>query len=199
MIGAAPGGVRATRRGSLLLVSVGGRVPGRPHCFRLPAFRSTGHNVSSIRGRLLRALDASDQIKGWIHEALAEKGGERFEHASEAKEALLGKPVKPARAPKNLCDQGVVFTGKLPIPRVQAQAQARVRRGSDSGLRQRRHDTDRGRTAEPPTNRSGARHQVVRRPQAHTARAAHRDHQRETVHPTRGEWQSEEAPLSSLC
>lgn len=87
----------------------------------------SGQQVTTfeICGRLLRALDASDQMKGWIHEALAEKG-ERFEHASEAKEALLGKPVKPARAPKNLCDQGVVFTGKLPIPRVQAQAQARA-------------------------------------------------------------------------
>ena len=74
-----------------------------------------------ICGKLLRALNASDRMKGWIRDALAAKG-ERFEHAIEAKAALRESPVKPARAPGSLSKQHVVFSGKLPILRAQAQA-----------------------------------------------------------------------------
>ena len=78
----------------------------------------SGQEVTTydVCGRLLRALHASDLMKGWIHDAVAERG-ERFEHASEAIEALLGKPVNPARAPSTLRGQRVVFTGKLPVLR----------------------------------------------------------------------------------
>ena len=87
----------------------------------------SGQEVTTydVCGRLLRALHASDLMKGWLHDAVAERG-ERFEHASEAIEALLGRPVKSARAPSTLRGQRVVFTGKLPILRAQAKAQARA-------------------------------------------------------------------------
>ena len=78
-----------------------------------------------VCGRLLKALEASDRMKGWIRDAVAERG-ERFEHASEAMAALLGEPVKPARSPSSLRDQGVVFTGRLPMPRDEAKAEARA-------------------------------------------------------------------------
>jgi serine/threonine protein kinase len=76
-------------------------------------------------GKLLKALSASDGMKGWLRDAVAAKG-DRFENAIEAKLALRAGPVKPPRAPSSIRGQHVVFTGTLPIRRAQAQARARA-------------------------------------------------------------------------
>lgn len=77
-----------------------------------------------VCGRVLRSLIASDHVKGWIRDAVS-KGADRFEDAAEAVGALLSQPVKPTRAPGTLQGQRVVFTGRLAIPRLQAQERAR--------------------------------------------------------------------------
>lgn len=77
-----------------------------------------------VSGRVLKALVASDQLKGWIRDAVS-KGADRFEDAAEALGSLLAQPVKPTRAPSTLRDQRVVFTGKLAVPRLAAQEGAR--------------------------------------------------------------------------
>ena len=86
-----------------------------------------GEVVTSDRvsGRLLKRVIASDSTKGWIRDALS-KEDVRFEDATEALGALLSEPVRPARSPRSLRGQRVVFTGKLPIVRAEAQAQARA-------------------------------------------------------------------------
>jgi serine/threonine protein kinase len=78
-----------------------------------------------VSGKLLKRVVASDSTKGWIRDALS-KEDVRFEDATEALGALLSEPVRPARSPRSLRGQRVVFTGKLPIVRAEAQAQARA-------------------------------------------------------------------------
>jgi serine/threonine protein kinase len=77
-----------------------------------------------VCGRVLKSVTASDHVKGWIRDAVS-KEDERFEDAVEALAALLSQPVKPARAPRSLKGQRVVFTGILPITRPIAQQRAK--------------------------------------------------------------------------
>jgi serine/threonine protein kinase len=78
-----------------------------------------------VSGKLLKRVRASDATKGWIRDALAKEDW-RFEDATEALSVLLGAPVRPRRAPRTLRGQRVVFTGKLPIVRAEAQVHARA-------------------------------------------------------------------------
>ena len=77
-----------------------------------------------VRGQLLRTLTASDGMKGWIRDALQPRSA-RFKDAVEARQCLREPSIAPARVPKSLQGQSVVFTGTLPIPRSQAKAQVR--------------------------------------------------------------------------
>jgi serine/threonine protein kinase len=78
-----------------------------------------------VCGRLLKSVDAGDSLKGWIRDALAARG-DRFVDASEALAALREEPVRPARAPRTLRGQHVVFTGKLKTTRSIAQRRAKA-------------------------------------------------------------------------
>src|SRR5207247_1069645 len=77
-----------------------------------------------VSGKAVKALPASDAVKGWIRDALA-AAGQRFQDAHEAAGALLGETVKPAAAPRSLRGQQIVFTGILPVVRSEAQVRAR--------------------------------------------------------------------------
>ena len=74
-------------------------------------------------GKTLRALSASDPVKGWIRDALS-KADERFLDAQEALDTLTSRPVRAARAPRSIKGQRVVFTGKLGVTRAVAQQRA---------------------------------------------------------------------------
>lgn len=78
-----------------------------------------------VCGRLLKAVEADDDLKGWIRDALAPRG-DRFVDAAEALAALRGEPIKPAPTPRSLRGQHVVFTGRLSTTRAKAQASAKA-------------------------------------------------------------------------
>lgn len=78
-----------------------------------------------VCGRLLKAVEADDALKGWIRDALATRG-DRFVDAGEALAALRSEPIRPAPAPRTLRGQHLVFTGKLSTSRAAAQAAAKA-------------------------------------------------------------------------
>ncbi|MDA8311183.1 MAG: hypothetical protein M0Z46_11355 [Actinomycetota bacterium] len=69
-------------------------------------------NLAGPTGKLLRDLDASDELKAWLWDALA-RGAQRFVDAREALSALNGEPVAAAGRPRSLREQHVAFTGAL--------------------------------------------------------------------------------------
>lgn len=84
----------------------------------------TSYDVSGRIGPILKTIDASDAVKGWLRDALGPADA-RFFDAGEAIAALTGEPIRPAVAPRSLRNHHVVFTGVLPVRRAEAQDQAR--------------------------------------------------------------------------
>lgn len=85
--------------------------------------------ASEVSVRLLRRLEISDWLLGWLYDALLAR--DRFRDAREALECLTFEPVRPARAPSSLRDQRIVFTGSLPsMKRERAEARARRARAA---------------------------------------------------------------------
>jgi BRCT domain type II-containing protein len=78
-----------------------------------------------MSGKTLKGVVATDELKGWIRDACA-PATDRFGDAAEALAALRGDPIRPARAPRSLRGQSVVFTGILSMKRADAQANARA-------------------------------------------------------------------------
>ena len=93
-----------------------------------------GQEITSydLSGRTLKRLRAGDAVKGWIRDACS-PAGDRFHDAHEALGFLTGEPIRPARAPRSLRGQCVVFTGTLPVRRADAQAQAKAAGASVQG------------------------------------------------------------------
>jgi serine/threonine protein kinase len=83
-------------------------------------------------GRYLRSIEASDGMKGWIHDAIQSRG-DRFKDAGEALDCLRQPSVVPLRAPRTLRGQTVVFTGRLPIARALAIHRLRKAGGTLQG------------------------------------------------------------------
>jgi serine/threonine protein kinase len=80
--------------------------------------------TDEVCGRLLKSVTASDHLKGWIRQCLLPRP-KRFKDASAALDALNSPPPKPARAPKSLQDQVVVFTGIMDRTRADASRLAK--------------------------------------------------------------------------
>ena len=74
-------------------------------------------------GQVLKELKASDRLKGWIRDATMEKP-QRFRDAGEALDALRSPLPKPARPPRSLRDQTLVFTGRMSMKRADARRKA---------------------------------------------------------------------------
>ena len=74
-----------------------------------------------VCGKLLRSLDASDGVKGWIRDSLQPRS-DRFQDAAEARGCLQQPAIKTVRSPRSLREQVIVFTGTLPIGRTEAKA-----------------------------------------------------------------------------
>ena len=85
-----------------------------------------GQEVTSeeVCSEVLRSLDASDHFKGWIRQATLGRS-QRFNNAGEALDALTAPPPTPARAPRTLQGEVIVFTGRLSITRAVATKLAR--------------------------------------------------------------------------
>lgn len=80
---------------------------------------------AEVCARLLRSVSASDHLKGWLHDALGDRG-DRFVDATEALAALRDPgEVQPARPPRSLSGQRVVFTGRLGRKRADVAALVR--------------------------------------------------------------------------
>jgi serine/threonine protein kinase len=79
-----------------------------------------------VCGRLLKSVDASDQFKGWIRDALSDRSA-RFVDAADALDALDAKPLRSARAPSSLRGQYMLFTGRMARRRVDASRLAKAR------------------------------------------------------------------------
>jgi NAD-dependent DNA ligase len=77
-----------------------------------------------VCGDLLKSVAASDHLKGWIRDALGRRA-DRFVEASEALAVLRETKIEPAKPPRSLEGQHVVFTGTLRQRRVDVQAAAR--------------------------------------------------------------------------
>jgi serine/threonine protein kinase len=84
--------------------------------------------TDQVCGRALKSLQVKDSTKGWIRDAL-KKRRDRFRDGGEALGALRGAEVSPARSPRTLRGQRIVFTGTLPIKRDVARRRA-VRAGA---------------------------------------------------------------------
>lgn len=79
---------------------------------------------NEVCGKVLRSLDASDGIKGWIRDCLQART-DRFEDAHEAYTFLREPSIRAFANPRGLRDQLVVFTGTLPITRAMAKSRAK--------------------------------------------------------------------------
>ena len=142
----------------------------------------TGEMVASyeVSGRALKSVTASDHVKGWLREAVSNEAA-RFGDASDALATLRMESVKPARAPRSLRNQRVVFTGILPVRRAVAQQRARAAGAAVQDHVNGRDHADRRRAAQPAPDRPACRHQAVRRAPAHPSWAAHRHHRATSV------------------
>ncbi|MGH9005158.1 MAG: protein kinase domain-containing protein, partial [Acidimicrobiia bacterium] len=85
-----------------------------------------------MSGKTLKHLGVSDAVKGWIRDACG-PAEDRFRDAHEALGFLTGEPIRPARAPRSLKGQCVVFTGILDLRRDDARALARAAGASVQG------------------------------------------------------------------
>lgn len=77
-----------------------------------------------VCGRLLKSVAATDHMKGWIRDALGPRT-DRFSDASEALATLRSTTVEPAKAPRSLTGQHIVFTGRMRRRRADAEPAAR--------------------------------------------------------------------------
>lgn len=77
-----------------------------------------------VCGRLLKDVDASDHLKGWIRDALGARY-DRFTDAVEGLAAIRATTIEPARPPRSLRGQRIVFTGRLRRRRAEAESAAR--------------------------------------------------------------------------